>query len=564
MTDYIPRRGLRGGHWMTFLLGPAAARSHRLPRAGSGCSTSHADTAVLAHCYWQPDRQAIPLLIALHGLEGSSTAHYMRGLADKALRGRLQRRPAEPAQLRRHRAARARAVSLGPDARCRLRASASSRATDGIERVVVAGYSLGGNLALKLAGDARARRRRRCAACAPSRRCMELEACVRALERRSNVVYQWNFVRGLKARMRRKNACFPGRFDLARLRRSGPCASSTPPTRRRFFGFASAEDYYHRASAMRVVDRIRVPALIITAEDDPFVPAEPFRDPRLTRQPEHHGRRHAARRPLRLPRGSRRRNTTATGRSSRIVEFAAGACAAAVQLVDCQMPNRIWSEPPATTIPSGAALLSREVQHRQDAGVLRRALPHGRDQLHLLPDAQREAARRMGAGTPDDFTFTLKAPRRITHDSKLQRCEDLMQTFCRTATTLGPKLGVLLFQLPPTFKKDVGVLRQLHRAAARGHPRRLRVPPRVVARRRRSSTRCARRNLALCVADSEKMSTPVEMTADYAYFRLRDEGYQQADVERWAGDHRRLPACATRSSTSSTKNRDTAPSSPSG
>ncbi|HEY7498246.1 MAG TPA: DUF72 domain-containing protein, partial [Vicinamibacterales bacterium] len=63
------------------------------------------------------------------------------------------------------------------------------------------------------------------------------------------------------------------------------------------------------------------------------------------------------------------------------------------------------------------------------------------------------------AGTPDRFTFTLKAPRRITHDSKLQRCEDLTQTFCRTAQTLGSKLGVLLFQLPPTSKKDVDVLR---------------------------------------------------------------------------------------------------------
>src|SRR5262245_26753467 len=63
------------------------------------------------------------------------------------------------------------------------------------------------------------------------------------------------------------------------------------------------------------------------------------------------------------------------------------------------------------------------------------------------------------AGTPEHFTFTLKAPRRITHDSKLQRCEDLTQTFCRTALTLGPKLALLLFQLPPTFKKDADVLR---------------------------------------------------------------------------------------------------------
>src|SRR5215212_9437895 len=59
------------------------------------------------------------------------------------------------------------------------------------------------------------------------------------------------------------------------------------------------------------------------------------------------------------------------------------------------------------------------------------------------------------AGTPEPFSFTLKAPRRITHDSKLQRCEDLTRTFCQTARALGGKLGVLLFQLPPTFKKEV-------------------------------------------------------------------------------------------------------------
>src|SRR3712207_6745246 len=63
------------------------------------------------------------------------------------------------------------------------------------------------------------------------------------------------------------------------------------------------------------------------------------------------------------------------------------------------------------------------------------------------------------SGTPDAFTFTLKAPRRITHDAKLQRCEDALGTFCRTARTLGPRLAALLFQLPPTLKKDVAVLR---------------------------------------------------------------------------------------------------------
>ena len=136
-------------------------------------------------------------------------------------------------------------------------------------------------------------------------------------------------------------------------------------------------------------------------------------------------------------------------------------------------------------------------------------------------------------GTPEEFTFTLKAPRRITHDSKLQRVEDLTQTFCRTAATLGSKLGVLLFQLPPTMKRDdavlgafIDILPEGTRAAFEFRHASWHDPAVFDALRRR--------NLALCIADSEKMSTPVVPTADYAYFRLRDEGYQPADIDRWA------------------------------
>jgi uncharacterized protein YecE (DUF72 family) len=143
------------------------------------------------------------------------------------------------------------------------------------------------------------------------------------------------------------------------------------------------------------------------------------------------------------------------------------------------------------------------------------------------------------AGTPDRFTFTLKAPRRITHDSKLQRCEDLLQTFCRTARTLGPKLATLLFQLPPTFKKDVDVLRAFLDLLPEG--------TRAAFEFRHLSWLDAEvfdalraRNIALCIADSEKLHTPVEITADYGYLRLRDEGYQQPDIDRWAQTIREL------------------------
>jgi uncharacterized protein YecE (DUF72 family) len=136
-------------------------------------------------------------------------------------------------------------------------------------------------------------------------------------------------------------------------------------------------------------------------------------------------------------------------------------------------------------------------------------------------------------GTPEGFTFTLKAPRRITHDSKLQRCEDLTRTFCQTAATLGPKQGALLFQLPPTFKRDDDVLRRFVELLPEGTRaafefRHVSWHDDVVFEILRS------RNVALCIADSEKMSTPVVATADYAYFRLRDEGYGDADLQRWA------------------------------
>ena len=239
------------------------------------------DTRVLGHCHWQEDRARHPLLIALHGLEGSSTAHYMQGLADKAYaRGfnviRLNQRNCGGTE---RLAAGLYHSGLTHDADCVLK---EVTAGDGIQQVVVAGYSLGGNLALKLAGDYGADpppQLRGVCAVSPV---LELEACVRALERRPNAIYQWNFVRGLKARMRRKDRLFPGRFPLGRLGavrtvREFDAAFTAP-----HFGFASAEEYYHRASAMRVIDRIRVPALIITAEDDPFVPTAPFRDPALT------------------------------------------------------------------------------------------------------------------------------------------------------------------------------------------------------------------------------------------------------------------------------------------
>jgi uncharacterized protein YecE (DUF72 family) len=138
------------------------------------------------------------------------------------------------------------------------------------------------------------------------------------------------------------------------------------------------------------------------------------------------------------------------------------------------------------------------------------------------------------AETPQGFKLTLKAPKRITHIARLKDCAELLQYFLKTAATLGPKLGAILFQLPPYFRKDLGILDEVL-------PQ---LPPGTCAafEFRHASwmdaevfARLKARDLALCVADSEKFSTPVEITASYAYFRLRDEGYTPADLKRWAG-----------------------------
>ena len=134
---------------------------------------------------------------------------------------------------------------------------------------------------------------------------------------------------------------------------------------------------------------------------------------------------------------------------------------------------------------------------------------------------------------PAAFKFTLKAPRRITHDAKLVNCEKLTAEFCLVAGTLGSQLGALLFQLPPSLKKDMARLDAFLDT----------LPPKAPAafEFRHPSWfdaevfgRLKARGRALCIADSEKLETPLEVTAEFGYFRLRDEGYQPADIEEWA------------------------------
>ena len=280
METFEPHRRLRNGHAMTLWAWARRREFPQLPAPADRLVEVAADARVLAHCYFHRDVRAHPTLIVLHGLEGSSTAHYMRGVAAKGWAAGfnvalLNQRNCGGTE---HLAATLYHSGLTADVDVLLR----QLTAEGHRSIVVAGYSLGGNLALKLAGDYGATPPAALRGAVAVSPVMDLPRCVDALERRSNVIYQWNFVRNLKGRMRRKAALFPDEFSVEPLGRIWTVRQFDEVYTAPYYGFRDATDYYHRASAMRGIERIAVPTLILTAENDPFVPPAPFRDPAVT------------------------------------------------------------------------------------------------------------------------------------------------------------------------------------------------------------------------------------------------------------------------------------------
>jgi predicted alpha/beta-fold hydrolase len=235
------------------------------------------DTQVLAHCYWQTSRSSAPTIVALHGLEGSSRVHYMRGLADKAWKRGwnavlLNQRNCGGTE---HLTPGLYHSGLTGDPQAVIRSLA---ATDGLRSFSVVGYSLGGNIAVKLAGELPVTPDLAVHAVVAICPTIDLDRCVRAIEGRRNIPYHFNFVRNLKARMRRKAVSWPAAFDLSQLRRIWTIRRFDDVYTAPYHGFGDAQNYYYRASALRVADRIRIPTLILAAGDDPFVPAAQFAD----------------------------------------------------------------------------------------------------------------------------------------------------------------------------------------------------------------------------------------------------------------------------------------------
>lgn len=242
------------------------------------------DAQVLAHCRWQPNPKKHLTVVIWHGIEGSSESTYMLSTAHKAFAAGLNvvRMNLRSCGGTDHLTPTIYHGGLSADLHVVVEQLIKS---EDVSRLVVVGFSLGGNQALKLAGeygDHAPPQVWGVCAVSPS---VDLSASADLIMKRSNWLYHRDFVRRLKQRVRSKHKLFPDRYDISGLDIVRTIKEFDDRYTSRAHGFADADDYYQRASSLRVMDQIRIPTLIIHAEDDPFIPFAPLRDPAVANNP---------------------------------------------------------------------------------------------------------------------------------------------------------------------------------------------------------------------------------------------------------------------------------------
>ncbi|MGD0545112.1 MAG: alpha/beta fold hydrolase [Candidatus Acidiferrales bacterium] len=243
-------------------------------------------TQVRGECHWQQNPRTHPTLVLLHGLEGSSESAYMLGTAEKAFVSgfnviRLNQRNCGGTEKLTPTLYHS---GLSGDIEAVLLELIKN---DGLPEIFAAGFSMGGNLVLKMAGesgDAVPRELRAIVAIAPA---LDLAACADALAQPRNFLYNRHFVKSLKKHMRYKSSLYPDLFPLqfSSFRRIRTVRDFDDLVTARFCGFRDAADYYKRSSASNLLSAIRRPTLILTAQDDPFVPFRPFQDSAIQENP---------------------------------------------------------------------------------------------------------------------------------------------------------------------------------------------------------------------------------------------------------------------------------------
>jgi uncharacterized protein len=266
--SFVARRYLRNGHLMT-LAGNFLPRKNTLP-APQECVFRVADDAqVLCHCHWQPQAEQRGTVIIVHGLEGSSSSQYVIGTSVKAWEAEMNivRMNMRTCGGTERLTTTLYHSGLSDDVAAVLRGVVEMKK---VRRVALVGYSMGGNLVLKLAGELGASAPAELKSVAAVSPAADLAASADAMHEWSNRVYEWKFLLSLMRRFRRKNALFPHIYrDVSPWPRSIREFDDviTAP----YCGFSSADDYYTRAAAARVLDSISLPTLVIHAADDPFI-----------------------------------------------------------------------------------------------------------------------------------------------------------------------------------------------------------------------------------------------------------------------------------------------------
>ena len=279
--QFVPRRFLRNSHIQT-IAGNFLPRTDTLPTPVdelvevSAASGSQVASRVLCHCHWQDAsvRNERLTAILLHGLEGSSDSQYIVGNANKLWRAganviRMNMRNCGGTE------------QLSPT----LYHSGLSGDVDAVmrhflqreqlHRICLIGYSMGGNLVLKLAGELGPNAPAQLRSVVGVSPAIDLGASAAALHRPQNRIYERKFLRALLKRFRRKVRLFPRAYDPNRATGIGSVREFDDRITAFYSGFSSADDYYYRAAAARVINRIAVPTLIVHSSDDPFVTITP-------------------------------------------------------------------------------------------------------------------------------------------------------------------------------------------------------------------------------------------------------------------------------------------------
>ncbi len=280
---FVPRRGLRGGHAQT-LASHFLSRESRLPAAEERLFQVEPDAQVLCHCHWQAERQQRRTLVIVHGLEGSSESQYVIGNSNKAwaagfnvvrmnVRNCGGTETLSPTLYH---------SGLSSDVGAVVKTLVE---IDRLPRVAILGYSMGGNQVLKLLGEWGRETPKEVFAAGAVSPSMDLAEGAAALHELQNRIYELQFVVGLKARMKKKARLFPGRYQLPAMWRIWTLREFDNVITAPAWGFRDADDYYDRASAAHVIERISVPTLVLHALDDPFVRVTPATRAKLVANP---------------------------------------------------------------------------------------------------------------------------------------------------------------------------------------------------------------------------------------------------------------------------------------